>query len=295
VEATLRDFFGTTWDRQGEDGRAQLGERDAYVQDSVDAQLSVLLSDSYRALLAYDPEPDWSRVTAPVLGIYGGLDVQVPSASNEPALRAALESAGNDDFEDFETVDDEIFAALGRHLEHATTKISQRQVEAAGSMALGLWFEQARESYVPSSNRPFGNFMIDTMDMAEMLTREEWIGLSADEQKIDTPLDPAKVFHTVLVNEVQIELGNEAPYLERIAELQEKVDAGSITAEEETILEGAQMVLAQMSDALIYLADIKKDKVLDRLDDNGAPNSIEWVPSDASKGTIALRRLGDMD
>ncbi len=204
-------------------------------------------------------------------------------------------AAGNDDFEDFETVNDEIFAALGQHLAHATTKINQRQVEAAGSMALGLWFEQARESYVPSSNRPFGNFMIDTMDMAEMLTREEWIGLSDDDKKIDSPLDPAKVFHTVLVNEVQIELGNEAPYLERIAEMQERLDSGNISAEEEKILAGSQMVLGQMSDALIYLSDIKKEKVLDRLDDNGAPNSIEWVPSDASKGTIALRRLGDMD
>jgi dienelactone hydrolase len=99
VEATLRDFFGATWDRQGEDVRTQLGERDAYVQASVDAQLPALLSDSYRALLAYDPEPDWSRVTAPVLGIYGGLDVQVPSVSNEPALRMALEAAGNEDWE----------------------------------------------------------------------------------------------------------------------------------------------------------------------------------------------------
>jgi hypothetical protein len=204
-------------------------------------------------------------------------------------------AAGNDDFEDFEAATDEAFNALGQHLEHAATKISQRQIEAAGSMALGLWFEQARESFVPSSNRPFGNFMIDTMDMAEMLTREEWITLSDDEKKIDSPLDPAKVFHTVLVNEVQIELGNEAPYLERIAEMQEKVDSGSITDEELKILEGAQMILGQMSDGLIYLSDIKKDKVLDRLDDNGAPNSIEWVPSDASKGTIALRRLGDMD
>ena len=50
-----------------------------------------------------------------------------------------------------------------------------------------------------------------------------------------------------------------------------------------------------MSDGLIYLSDIKKEKLLDRLDDNGAPNDIKWVPSPASKGTIALRRLGDMD
>ena len=99
VETSLRDFFGATWDRQTDEARTQLGERDAFIQASSDAQLPVLLSDSYRALLAYDPAPDWSQVTAPVLGIYGGLDVQVPSSSNEPALRAALEAAGNSDFE----------------------------------------------------------------------------------------------------------------------------------------------------------------------------------------------------
>jgi len=204
-------------------------------------------------------------------------------------------AAGNDDFEDFETVDDEIWNALGRHLDFQSTKFSQRQVEAAGSVALGLWFDQARETYVPSSNRPFGNFMIDTMDMAEMMTREEWIAIPEADRKIDIPLDPAKVFHTVLVNEVQIELGNEAEYINLIQELQTKVDSGSATDEDLKRLEGTQFVLGQMSDGLIYLSDIKKEKLLDRLDDNGAPNDIKWVPSPASKGTIALRRLGDMD
>jgi hypothetical protein len=207
----------------------------------------------------------------------------------------AQRADGDDDFEDFETVDDEIFDALGAHLMFATNKTNQYQVESAGSMARGLWFEQARETYVPNSDRPFGNFIIDTMDMAEMLTREEWIGLTDDEKKIDSPLDPAKVFHTVLVNEVQIELGNEAPYIARIQELQAKVDSGNPTDDDLKALEGAQMVLNEMSDALLYLSAIKEDKVLDRLDDNGAPNGIEWVPSEASKGTIALRRLGDMD
>lgn len=211
------------------------------------------------------------------------------------AYGEAEQAADNDDFEDFEPINDEIFAAVGAHLEFETNKINQRQVEAAGSMALGLWFDQARETYVPASNRAWGNFIIDTMDMAEMLTREEWISIPEDERKIDMPFDPAKVFHTVLVNEVQIELGNEAPYLKRVDELQAKVDDGSATDDELKALKGAQFVLGEMSDSLIYLSDIKKDKVLDRLDDNGAPRDIEWVPSEASKGTISLRRLGDMD
>jgi hypothetical protein len=241
---------------------------------------------------------DRKRTTHAFLARWESID----GASNKADQIAAFNTfgadelaAGNDDFEDFETVNDEIWNALGRHLDFQSTKYSQRQVEAAGSVALGLWFDQARETYVPASNRPFGNFMIDTMDMAEMMTREEWIAIPEADRKIDIPLDPAKVFHTVLVNEVQIELGNEAEYINLIQELQTKVDSGNATDEDLKRLEGPQFVLGQMSDGLISLSDIKKEKLLDRLDDNGAPNDIKWVPSPASKGTIALRRLGDMD
>ena len=238
------------------------------------------------------------RTTHAFLAAWARIDAASDKATQIAAFNdfgAAELADDNDDFEDFETVNDEIWNALGRHLEFQSTKFSQRQVEAAGSVALGLWFDQARETYVPASSRPFGNFIIDTMDMAEMMTREEWIAVPEADRKIDVPLDPAKVFHTVLVNEVQIELGNEAEYINLIQELQTKVDAGVATEDELSRLAGSQFVLGQMSDALIYLGDIKKDKVLDRLDDNGAPNDIKWVPSPASKGTIALRRLGDMD
>jgi hypothetical protein len=203
-------------------------------------------------------------------------------------------AAGVEEFEDFQPMTQEIWDALGKHLTFATNKINQRQVEAAGSVGLGLWFEQARETWVPSSSRPSGNFMIDTMDTAEMLTREEWISIDPADRGIETPLDPAKIFNTVLVNEVQIELGNEAPYIERIEELQAKVDAGTATDDDERTLEGARFILATMSEALIYLSEVKEEKVLDRLDDNGAPNSIRWQPSRSSKGTLALELLGDM-
>ncbi len=238
------------------------------------------------------------RTTNAFLARYESIDAASNKADQIAAFNAFGQqelAANNKDFEDFKTVTDAIWGDLGKHLAFETTKTNQRQVESAGSMAKGLWFDQARETYVPSSSRPFGNFIIDTMDMTEMLTREEWLGLSADEQKISSLFDPAKVFHTVLVNEVQIELGNEAPYVERVAELKTKVDAGSATDDDLKALAGAEMVLGEMSDALIYLSDVKKDGLLKRLDDGGAPNGIDWVPSTDSKGTTALLRLGDMD
>ena len=43
-----------------------------------------------RYFLAYDPAPALSRLTIPVLAIYGSLDVQVPGNENAVAARAAL-------------------------------------------------------------------------------------------------------------------------------------------------------------------------------------------------------------
>lgn len=99
VEAATRAFFGTAYDLQSEATRAQLGDRETFVRSNVEAQLVILLSDWYRSILAYDPRADWSRVTVPVLALYGALDVQVPVDLNEPALREALAVAGNEDVE----------------------------------------------------------------------------------------------------------------------------------------------------------------------------------------------------
>jgi hypothetical protein len=76
-----------------------LGDREAFVQRQIDSQLPVFLSEWYRSILAYDPAPDWERVRAPFLGLFGAKDVQVVLEQNEPALRAALEVAGNENHE----------------------------------------------------------------------------------------------------------------------------------------------------------------------------------------------------
>jgi uncharacterized protein len=48
--------------------------------------------------VAYDPAQDWVRVKAPVLALFGGLDVQVDVDQNQAGLEAALTKAGNRDF-----------------------------------------------------------------------------------------------------------------------------------------------------------------------------------------------------
>jgi fermentation-respiration switch protein FrsA (DUF1100 family) len=52
-----------------------------------------------RFFLTYDPATALRKVTCPVLAINGSLDLQVPPAQNLPAIRKALEEAGNKRFE----------------------------------------------------------------------------------------------------------------------------------------------------------------------------------------------------
>lgn len=245
----------------------------------------------FRAIRTYKTFLDeWNRLDALS-------DAALGSALGDfNTFAAARQAAGDDDFEDFAAVSprDAVWQALGKHLRFEYTKVSQRMIEGTGTMANALWFEQARQFYVPSSFRPFGNFMIDTMDMTEMMTQQEWNRIPEADRKIDVPLDPAKVFHTALVNEVQIELGQEESYVSRIEELKALVDAGTASDEDVQNLAGARFVFAQFNDALPFLAAVKEDKVRDRLRDAGAQSSVAWGPSEASKGTTALLLLADL-
>lgn len=58
-----------------------------------------LTSPWYRYFLTYDPAPALRRVTCPVLALIGEKDLQVPSGINLPAIRKALQEAGNPHFE----------------------------------------------------------------------------------------------------------------------------------------------------------------------------------------------------
>ena len=97
ARAVLDDAIGAFWDRQADDVRAVLGDRDAFVELQLEAQLPTYTSDWFRSFLASDPATDWSRVAIPALGLFGALDVQVPLEQNEPAWTAALVAARNAD------------------------------------------------------------------------------------------------------------------------------------------------------------------------------------------------------
>ncbi|HEX5061530.1 MAG TPA: hypothetical protein VFV99_19315 [Kofleriaceae bacterium] len=208
---------------------------------------------------------------------------------------AAQKAANNDAFDDFVALDDAGWTRLGNYLEKMTLTTGERQIETAGIAARQLWFDQARTLYVPGSSRAFSNFMIDTTDMTEMLTHEEWLSIPEAERSFAQPLPAAKVFNTVFVNELQIELGMEKAYVDRLRALEAQLAMNPNDAATKAQLEGARFVWQQYTESMKVLTELKGDNVIDRLKRAGAPQGITWSAPPDSKGNIALKILADRD
>jgi hypothetical protein len=215
--------------------------------------------------------------------------------ANFNAYGNAQRAADNDDFEDFVAVDDAGWTRLGNYLEKMVLTVAERQIETAGLAGRMLWFDQARSFWVPASNRAFSNFMIDTTDMTEMLSNEEWNTIPEAERTFQQQLPAAKIFNTVLVNELQIELGSEKAYVERLRELDAAVAANPTDAGLKAQLEGARFVWQQYTLAMKVLTELKGENILSRLRRAGAPNDITWSAPSDSKGNTALKILSDRD
>lgn len=70
---------------------------DATVQQIIAVQQEATTSVSFRAFLAFDPQPHLERLTVPTLAVFGGLDAQVIPEQSEGPMREALAAAGNPD------------------------------------------------------------------------------------------------------------------------------------------------------------------------------------------------------
>jgi hypothetical protein len=158
-----------------------------------------------------------------------------------------------------------------------------------------LWFDTARAFWVPESSRAFSNFMIDTTDMTDMLSNQEWTSIPEAERTFAQPLPATKVFNTTLVNELQIELGMEEAYVARLKELDAQLAMNPNDAAIKAQLEGARFVWTQYTGAMKVLAELKGANILDRLRRAGAPSTITWSAPSDSKGNIALKILSDRD
>jgi len=64
-------------------------------ESAIPGQIKALTSPWFRFFLTYDPATALRKLKIPVLAINGSLDLQVPPAQNLPAIRKALQDAGN--------------------------------------------------------------------------------------------------------------------------------------------------------------------------------------------------------
>ncbi len=211
------------------------------------------------------------------------------------AFGEAQRQADNEDFEDFEALDDAGWNRLEGYIEKAVLTVAERQLETAGLVSRMLWFDQMRQHWVPNSSRAFSNFMIDTTDMTDMLSHEEWTSISEADRTFAAPLPAAKVFNTTFVNELQIELGMEEDYVARLKELDAAIALDPSNADLKAQLDGARFVWNEYRGAMKVLAELKGANVISRLRRAGAPASIRWEAPADSKGNIALQILSDRD
>jgi pimeloyl-ACP methyl ester carboxylesterase len=76
---------------------ASLGDLDSFARKRASRSVSAFKHPRYQFLLKHDFGENWTKISVPVLALFGELDVQCDAAQNTDALRKALLKAGNND------------------------------------------------------------------------------------------------------------------------------------------------------------------------------------------------------
>lgn len=98
VERSVRKLSTLQIKQMTEEQFSAIEDIDRYIETQVQAGLEGMKTPWYQFFIRYNPADDWRRVTQPVFGLFGELDLQVPPEMNKDAMREALENAGNEDF-----------------------------------------------------------------------------------------------------------------------------------------------------------------------------------------------------
>lgn len=99
IEELTYEFALEQAEMLSEEERESFGDIEQYARTIAQQTAQQYTAGWFESFLSYDPAPDWAQTTVPVLGIFGGKDVQVDADQNAPALEAALEEGGNEDYE----------------------------------------------------------------------------------------------------------------------------------------------------------------------------------------------------
>lgn len=90
VGARVKVLMGAQLDAQPPSVLAALGDRTTVIESRYAQAARDLTTPWMRFFLAFDPAEALRQVTVPVYAAFGGLDTQVPPATNEQPVRAAL-------------------------------------------------------------------------------------------------------------------------------------------------------------------------------------------------------------
>lgn len=97
-EAVITELTASQYALMTPDEQAALGDLESYTQQVITQQVGGYFNNWFRSFLDYDASDDWAQVTAPVLAVFGGKDIQVDPGQNVSALETLLTEAGNEDF-----------------------------------------------------------------------------------------------------------------------------------------------------------------------------------------------------
>jgi hypothetical protein len=110
---------------------------------------------------------------------------------------------------------DEAMGGLRKRLVNEHLDILHRQVEASGTAAQSMWFDEARKAYA-SASRQTWNFLIDTYDFIQCVSPKNWEKLTPEQKDGRAPIPAEYVYHADISADVQIELGYEKDYMTAI-------------------------------------------------------------------------------
>jgi hypothetical protein len=175
--------------------------------------------------------------------------------------------------------------SIRKHLVNSHLQIVGRQIEASGTMAQTLSFDNMRKAYA-NNERGYGNFIIDTFDLSEFYTPEIWNSLTPEERAGAKPIDPQKMYHAMVVNEVQIELGYEKPFVAAIdkaksnlAQAKAEVFAEYATANGLSVRTGEPETFHRSLQEILQKPEAERDAILSELqafaDAKGSPLSFQ--------------------
>lgn len=98
IKEGFRQSMEENYDRMTTKEKKSIPDKDAYVKSMTESTLKQFKSPWMEYFMSYDPSIALTKVTCPVLMLFGEKDLQVPPKQNEKPMTDALKEGGNKDY-----------------------------------------------------------------------------------------------------------------------------------------------------------------------------------------------------